>query len=175
MRDGFKMPLTLISGPMVKVLCPKRISEYEFFIMGPLDSVKYFWCFVWRVDDILWCNIWKEGILFLFTRVAYKGDMAQYPYTFFMNAVALKLLDYLTKFCSGLHAVDNVDVPQLMKTLFADADGMPQFINAMEVVQINSKRAKLEVQDDYMHAVSLKYFFKSGEYETKTREWSELP
>ena len=73
-----------------------------------------------------------------------------------MNVTALKIFDYLTEFCSGLHTVDAVDIPQLMKTLFTNADGIPQFINAMEVAQRNSKRAKLVIQDKYMHDVALK-------------------
>ena len=53
-----------------------------------------------------------------------------------------------------------------MKTIYADAKGIPQLINAMEVLQRNSKRAKLEVQDWYMHAVVLKFLLKPGEYKT---------
>ena len=99
----------------------------------------------------------------------------EYPDTFYTNVTALKLLDHLTKFFSGLHTVYAVDIPQLTKTLFTDADGIPQFINAMEAAQRKSKRAKLVKQDKYMHAMALKSLLQPGEYETETREWSELP
>ena len=52
---------------------------------------------------------------------------------------------------------------------------MPQFINAMEAAQRKSKRAKLVINDEYLHAVALKLLLKSGEHETETREWSKLP
>ena len=55
----------------------------------------------------------------------------KYPDTFYMIVTDLELLDNLTKFCSGLHAVDAVDILQLMKKLYADAERIPQFINAM--------------------------------------------
>ena len=97
------------------------------------------------------------------------------PDTFYTNVMALKLLDHLTNFCSSLHTVDAVDIPQLIKTLFTSAYGIPQFINAMEAAQRKSKRAKLEIQDNYMHAVALKSLLKSVECETETREWSKLP
>ena len=84
------------------------------------------------------------------------------PYTFYTNATALKLLDSLTKFCSGIHIFDPVDITQLMKTLFADADRIPQFINAMESAQRKSKRAKLVIQDKYMHDMALKSLLQSG-------------
>ena len=76
------------------------------------------------------------------------------PEKFYTNVTSLKLLDHLTKFCSGLHTVDYMEIPQLMKTLFTDADGIPQFINAMEAAQRNSKQAKLVMQDEYMHAMA---------------------
>ena len=62
-----------------------------------------------------------------------------------------------------------------MKTLFTDADGILQFINAMEAAQQKYKRTKLEIQDEYMNSVALKLLLKSGEYETETREWLKLP
>ena len=71
--------------------------------------------------------------------------------------------------------MDAVDIPQLRKTLYKNSDGVPQLINAMEAAQRKSKRAKLIINDEYMHDVALKYLLQSGEYETETREWSKLP
>ena len=95
--------------------------------------------------------------------------------TYYTNATAFKLLDHLTKFCSGLHTVDEVDIPQVMKTLFSDAEGIPQCINAMEAAQQKPKRAKIVIHDEYMHDVVLKLLLQSGESETETREWEKLP
>ena len=53
------------------------------------------------------------------------------PDKFYMIVADFKLLDNLAMFCSGLHAVDAVDILQLMKALYADAERIPQFINAM--------------------------------------------
>ena len=60
----------------------------------------------------------------------------------------LKLLDHLPEFCAGLHTVDAVDIPQLMKELYKDSDGVPQFINAMEAAQRKSKRVKIVINDE---------------------------
>ena len=67
-----------------------------------------------------------------------------------------------------------MEIPQVMKTFFRDAEGIPQYINVMESVQQKYKRAKLVITDDYMHAVALKLLLQSGEYKTETREWSKL-
>ena len=78
------------------------------------------------------------------------------PDTFYTNVTALKLLDHLTEFCLGLHTIDAVDIPQVMKTLFSDVEVIPQFINAMEVEQQKSKHANMVIHDEYIHAVALK-------------------
>ena len=93
------------------------------------------------------------------------------PNTFHTNVTALKLLDHLTKFCSGLHTVYAVDITQSTKTLFTNNDGTPQFINVMEEAQKKSKWEKLVIQDKYMHAMALELLIQSGEYEAETREW----
>ena len=97
------------------------------------------------------------------------------PDTFYTKVTALKLLDHLTEFCAGLHTVDAADIPQMTKSLYKDWEGVPQFINAMEAAQRKSKRAKLVINDEYLHAVALKLLLQSGEYETETLEWSKLP
>ena len=74
----------------------------------------------------------------------------------------------------GLHTVDAVDIPQIMKSLYKYLEGVPRVINAMEVAQSKSKRAKLVINNKNLHAVALKLLLQSGEYETETREWSKL-
>ena len=96
------------------------------------------------------------------------------PDTFYTNVMALKLLDHLTKFYLGLHTIDAVDIPQAMKTLFSNAEGIPQFINAMESAQKKSTQEKLVIHDEYMHAVAIKSLLQSGEYKMKKQEWSKI-
>ena len=64
-----------------------------------------------------------------------------------------------------------MDIPQIMKSLYRDSEGVPQFINAMEAAQRKSKREKLVINDNYLHAVVLKSLLQLGEYETEIREW----
>ena len=69
---------------------------------------------------------------------------------------------------SGLHTVDAVNIPQVMKTLFSNVDRIPQFINAVEGAQRKSKWAKLVINDEYMHAVALKLLLQAGGKKTET-------
>ena len=65
--------------------------------------------------------------------------------------------------------VDAVKIPQIMKSLYKDLEGVPQFINSMEAAQRKSKRAKLVINDEYLHAVALKLLLWLSEYEMGTR------
>ena len=58
--------------------------------------------------------------------------------------------------------MDAVDIPQIMKSLYKYLVGVLQFINAMEAAQRKSKRAKLVINDEYLHAVALKLLLQSG-------------
>ena len=53
------------------------------------------------------------------------------PNTFYTKVTALKLLEHLTEFCAGIHTVDAVYIPQLVKEIYKESDGVPQFINTM--------------------------------------------
>ena len=97
------------------------------------------------------------------------------PDTLYTKVTALKILDHLTEFCAGLHTVDAVDIPQVMKSLYKDSEGVFQFINAMEAAQRKSNCAKLVINDEYLHTVALKSLLQSGEYETETWEWPKAP
>ena len=41
--------------------------------------------------------------------------------TFYTKVTALKLLDQQREFCAGLHTVNAVDIPQIMKSLYKDS------------------------------------------------------
>ena len=62
---------------------------------------------------------------------------------FYTNFTALKLLDHLTEICLVICTVNVIEIPQLMKALFTNTTGIPQFINAMEAAQQKYKLAKL--------------------------------
>ena len=112
-------------------------------------------------------NACQNFIMFVVDETWYKE--LEDPDTFYTNVTALKLLEHITKFCPGLHTVDAVDIVQVVNNIFSDAEGIPQFFNATEIAQRKSKRAKLVINDEYLHAVALKSLLRSGEYETETR------
>ena len=103
---------------------------------------------------------WRSFIMAVVDETWYKE--LEDPDTFYTKVTALKLLDHLIEFFARLHIVDTVDIPQLMKTLYKDLDGVTQFINAVEAAQRKSKREKLVINDDYLQALALKSLLQSG-------------
>ena len=81
----------------------------------------------WRNDRQLYetaDNTCRNFIMAVVDETWYKE--LKIPDTFYTKVTALKLLDHLTEFCSGIHTVDAVDIPQVIKTLFSYAEGIPQ-------------------------------------------------
>ena len=52
--------------------------------------------------------------------------------TFYTNVTAQQLLENLEDHCTGLHAIDAVDIPSVMHKFWTEAEGVPQYINIME-------------------------------------------
>ena len=75
-------------------------------------------------------NSCRNFIMAIFDKTWYKE--LEDPDTFYTKVMVLKILDHHTKLCLGLHTVNTVGIPQIMKTLFSGVEGVPQFINTME-------------------------------------------
>ena len=71
--------------------------------------------------------------------------------------------------------MDAVDIPQVVKTLNNNVEGIPKIINAMEAAQRKCKRTKLVIIDEYLHALVLKSLLQSGENDTETLGMVETP
>ena len=92
-----------------------------------------------------------------------------------MKVTTIQLLDQLIDHCYGIHEIDAVDIPHIMRSFYKEAKGIPQFINMMEAAQSKANRANILITDKYIHALALQTFFASNEYEVDTREWEKLP
>ena len=50
----------------------------------------------------------------------------EYADTLYTDMTAQQLLEHLKDHCTGLHAVDEVDIPSVMQTFWTEAEGVPQ-------------------------------------------------
>ena len=87
----------------------------------------------------------KNSIMELVDKTWYKE--IKDPDTFYTNVTALKLLDHLNNLFLGLHTVYAVDIPQLMKTMFTNVDGIPQFLNGNGSGAAKVQAGETRIQD----------------------------
>ena len=54
-----------------------------------------------------------------------------YPITAYSYITSLTLLDHLWSSCTGLHSLDMIALRESMRTMHKDAEGIPEYINAL--------------------------------------------
>ena len=91
--------------------------------------------------------------------------------TFYTQVTAKQLLDHLEANCTGLHTIDAVELPSQMKGFYADAEGIPQYIIAMEEAQKKAQRAQLPISDAVLLAIANRAMIASNDFPDETREW----
>ena len=69
-------------------------------------------------------------ILTVVNMVWYRG--LRHPNTFYTAILPATLLDHLEDRCTGLHAIDYVDLPLIIQGYYSDASSMPVYINIIE-------------------------------------------
>ena len=83
------------------------------------------------------------------------------PDNFYTEVTTIQLLDHLTEHCSGIHAIDAVDIPHIMQIFYKEAKGIPQFVNMMEAAQAKENRANLPITGKYFHDLALQALIAS--------------
>ena len=94
--------------------------------------------------------------------------------TFYALVPASKMMQHLRSRCRGLSSIELIDIPNEMRTFYADSEGIPQYINLMEEAQRKADRGKLPVTEQTMVAIASKSVLSSGDFETATERWDEL-
>ena len=95
--------------------------------------------------------------------------------TFYARVPASKIMEHLRSRCRGLTNIELIDIPNEMRTFYADAEGIPQYINLMEVAQRKAARGNLPVTDQTMVAIASKSVLAASDFDTATEKWDELP
>ena len=63
----------------------------------------------------------------------------RHPTTFYTAVLPATLFDRLKDRCTGLHAIDAINLPFIIQGYYADASSMPVYINMLEDSQKRSK------------------------------------
>ena len=94
--------------------------------------------------------------------------------SFYTHVTAKQLLDHLDANCGGLHPSELVRLPTEMLGYYADADGIPEYINMLEEAQRKLARANLPMSDDQLLAIASTAVLASDHFPRATDEWEAL-
>ncbi len=93
--------------------------------------------------------------------------------SFYTNVTAKQLLDHLDANCGGLHPSELVRLPTDMLGYYADAEGIPEYINMLEDAQRKLARANLPMSDDQLLIASTA-ILASDHFPRATDDWEAL-
>ena len=93
---------------------------------------------------------------------------------FYTEVTAFDLLDHLDRNCGGLHAIDLVHLNTEMMGYYAEAEGIPEYINMLEDAQRKAERAKMPIADVQLVAIASTAVLASQDYVRATEDWEAL-
>jgi hypothetical protein len=94
--------------------------------------------------------------------------------SFYTNVTAKQLIDHLDANCGGLHPSELVNLPTEMMGYYAEAEGIPEYINMLEEAQRKLARANLPMSDAQLLAIASTAILASGHFPRPTDEWEAL-
>jgi hypothetical protein len=99
----------------------------------------------------------------------------RHPITFYNNVTAYDLLEYLRTNSGGLHNTNLATLPTEMLHYYANKDGIPEFILALEKACEKLAHGGVPMLDATLLATAHSQVFASLHYLEATQEWERLP
>ena len=97
------------------------------------------------------------------------------PITYYNNVTAYNLLDHLVTNSGGLHSNELATLPSEMLQYYATAEGIPEFILALEEAREKLARGGIPMSDATLLATASLQVYASLHFPEATREWEQLP
>jgi hypothetical protein len=94
--------------------------------------------------------------------------------SFYTNVTAYQLMEHLKANCGGLLPAELINLPTEMLSYYAQAEGIPEYINMLKEAQRKLARANLPMSDDQLLAIASTSILASGHFPRPTDEWEVL-
>uniref|UniRef100_A0A7S4JRA9 Uncharacterized protein n=1 Tax=Odontella aurita TaxID=265563 RepID=A0A7S4JRA9_9STRA len=94
--------------------------------------------------------------------------------TFYTQVRGISLLAHLQSICSGLHALDALALQNEMKGFHVTAEGIPEYINALEDSQKRSARAGQPITEITLVMIASNAMLTTGQFPRANDDWEEL-
>ena len=95
--------------------------------------------------------------------------------TIYAEVTASEMLEHLRMTCLGAHEVDILDLQDNMRAYHTTMDSIPQYIEAMERAQKQSKRANNEIGDAMLVNMATKAMLATERFPKANDDWEDLP
>ena len=96
------------------------------------------------------------------------------PTSYYNNVTGYTMLEYLRTNSGGLHDVDLATLPSDMLHYYAAAEGIPEFILALEYAREKLDRGGVPMSDATLLATAHSQVMASQHYPEATREWERM-
>ena len=83
-------------------------------------------------------------------------------------------MDQLQVVCTGHHAINLLALQDEKRTMHVSTDTIPQYILALEKVQLQSARAEMPILDNYLMMVATKAMLLSERFPRANEDWEDL-
>lgn len=99
----------------------------------------------------------------------------KHPRSYYVTITATQLMEHLNTNCAGMHPSELVTLPTSMQSFYAEAEGIPEFINMLEDSQRKLARANLPMTDAQLLAIASTQILASDHFPRPTDEWEARP
>ena len=95
------------------------------------------------------------------------------PDIFYAAVLPRDLLDHLQLLCGGLHALDVLALQNDMQRFHLDAEGMPEYINALKDAQKQSRRANHDITNATLLLMATNAIISTQRFPRANERWEE--
>ena len=96
------------------------------------------------------------------------------PITFYITVSPFELISHLQTICGGLHALNVLDLQNEIQHYHLDMEGIPEYINALEDAQKQSKRAVKQITAENLLLIVSNVMLASERFPRAEESWEDL-
>ena len=95
------------------------------------------------------------------------------PDIFYAAVLPRDLLNHLSILCGGLHALDGLALQNDIQRFHLDAEGMPEYINALKDAQKQSRRANHNIANAVLLLLATNAMLATQRFQRANKRWEE--
>ena len=94
--------------------------------------------------------------------------------TFYAKRISKELLGQIQVVCMRHYVIDFLALQEKIRTILFTTDTIPQYISALEKVQMQAARAEMPIPDNHLMMVATKAMLSSEGFCWDNEDWEDL-